>query len=69
LTIPTNLQVKVFTAAFRVVIERKFPNQTPGVPLSIDPIDQWGTPLASGLYYVVVQTPIGKTVGKLLILR
>lgn len=69
LTIPTDLKVKVFTSAFRVVIDRKFPSQSPGVSVSFDPIDQWGTPLASGLYYVVVQTPIGKTVGKLLILR
>jgi hypothetical protein len=35
------------------------------LPLS----DRNGKPLANGLYYVLIQTPFGKSVEKLLVLR
>ncbi|HVZ79369.1 MAG TPA: glycoside hydrolase family 9 protein [bacterium] len=69
LNAPTDVQVRVFTTAFRLVAEKNIHNMTPGSLVKLDPMDQWGSPLASGLYYVVVKTPTGKTVGKILILR
>jgi len=61
------VDIKVFTTAFRKVIEQK---QVPasGV-ISIELKDKSGTPMADGLYYVVIQTSQGRFVSKLLILR
>jgi hypothetical protein len=69
LTAPANVKVQIFTTAFRKVQEKNYPNQPVGIPISITLTDREGIPLASGLYYVVVTTPQGRTIGKLLILR
>lgn len=73
--------VQVYTVAFRKVQETKLTAGSPGVTASLVggvathwrlPVptnDNWGTPLASGLYYVVVTHPTGRTFGKMLIER
>lgn len=69
LTVPGDVKVKVFTTAFRKVQDKTYPDQPVGVPVSLALTDREGTPLASGLYYVVVTWPQGRAIGKLLILR
>jgi hypothetical protein len=65
-----SVNIKVFTTAFRKVAEQTYSQVPAGVStLSIDLKDKTGVPLANGLYYVVVRTPAGRTIAKLLILR
>jgi hypothetical protein len=72
----SNVTVQIFTIAFRKVQEIPFTN-VPAGTVSFSLTDRYGTPLASGLYYVVITTtPSGATgqspkrsVGKLLLLR
>ena len=64
------VEVKVFTSAFRLVQETLVKNPTAGlnrVPVELE--DKWGQPLANGLYYIVAQWPEGRAVTRLLILR
>lgn len=61
--------MQIFTTAFRKVKEEFFPQQPVGIPVSINLTDNPGVPLASGLYYVVVNTNGSRFIGKLLILR
>jgi FlgD Ig-like domain len=66
----SQVQVKLFTTAFRRVRETSLGAEPAGffqVPLTLR--DDRGTPLANGLYYVVVSTPRGFSVARLLILR
>jgi hypothetical protein len=65
----SDVKVRIFTLAFRKVQEYTQPQVPAGTDVPISLIDKWGKPLASGLYYVVVQTSQGRTIGKLLILR
>lgn len=69
LTAPSDVKVVIFTAAFRKVQERFFPQVPAGASISLEVSDRWGTPLASGLYYVVVQSSQGRNICKLLVLR
>jgi hypothetical protein len=60
--------IQVFTTAFRRV--NWFSQPEAGGSVETLPLtDHWGHPLADGLYYVVVESPAGKSVLKLLILR
>ena len=60
--------IQVFTTAFRRV--NWFSQPEAGGSVETLPLtDRWGHPLADGLYYVVVQSPAGKSILKLLILR
>jgi hypothetical protein len=61
--------VKVYTVAFRLVQERTYDNIPSGTSVPLELTDRWGTPLASGFYYVVVETNAGRSIGKLLVLR
>jgi hypothetical protein len=77
------LTVQIFTVAFRKVQDNVVSTSSPGVqaslsagtaaktwyvPLSLN--DKWGTPLASGLYYVLISNHSGyRSVSKLLLLR
>ena len=64
-----DVTVQVFTTAFRKVQENSYPATTYG-PLKILMRDDWGNPLASGLYYVVVNVDgHQRSVAKLLLLR
>lgn len=40
-----------------------------GAVWDVDLTDNWGTPLANGLYYLVIERPEGRVIEKLLILR
>ncbi len=65
---PSDVKVEIFTTAFRKVQEMDYTGIAYGA-LTVIPQDNWGSPLASGLYYVVVYTKSGRSVGKILILR
>jgi hypothetical protein len=60
--------VTVFTTAFRRVNEFSV-TQAGGSDVSLPLSDRNGKPLANGLYYVLIQTPSGKSIEKLLVLR
>jgi hypothetical protein len=65
----SDVRVKIFTLAFRKVQDNTYRQLPSGTDVSLSLTDKWGKPLASGLYYVVVQTSQGRSIGKLLILR
>ena len=60
--------VQVFTTAFRMVNEFTV-NEAGGSKAPLPLTDRSNNPLANGLYYVAVQTPAGKSILKLLVLR
>jgi hypothetical protein len=65
-----DVSISVFTTAFRKVNEVDYGAQPAGkVTLPLVTQDKWGKPLANGLYYLVVKTPAGRSVGKLIVLR
>jgi hypothetical protein len=61
--------LKVFTTAFRMVNTIPYDSQAGGSNISLPLTDRNNQPLANGLYYVVVKSPAGKSILKLLILR
>jgi hypothetical protein len=70
----SDVKVQLYTVAFRKVFEKKYPGQAAGQDCLISNrsgqlVDTWGNPLSSGLYYVVVTTNSGRTIGKMLVLR
>jgi hypothetical protein len=65
----SNVRVEVFTLAFRKVGDKTFTNIPSGQAVTLTLIDRWGSPLANGVYYLVVTTSKGRFVGKLLIQR
>jgi hypothetical protein len=69
LTVPSDVRVAIFTVAFRKVQETTFSQAPVGAVLTIEPMDKWGTPLASGVYYVVAVTPQNHYTLKLLLIR
>ncbi len=64
-----NVRVEIFTLAFRKVQEETFVNVPSGVAVTVQLTDKWGRPLANGLYYLVVKTNGGQSIGKLLIIK
>jgi hypothetical protein len=69
-TAAAEVDLKVFTTAFREVNQTAFYNVSAGwVYLPLTLTDKKGSPLANGVYYVLVATRQGHAVGKLLILR
>ncbi|MGH7740065.1 MAG: hypothetical protein ACREL1_07965 [bacterium] len=69
LSSPEQVEVKLFTTAFRKVRDIRDQRVVPGQEIIFDPVDDWGSPLANGLYYVVVYTPQRRIILKLLVLR
>lgn len=65
----SDVRVRIFTTAFRKVLETTFPNVPSGATVTVLLTDRFGNPLANGLYYGVVQTSQGRSVSKLLVLR
>ena len=70
-----DVKVRIYTLAFRKVLEQNFP-QIPLEPVALPLTDNGGSPLASGLYYVVVTVDSAgagqaslRSVAKLLLLR
>jgi hypothetical protein len=53
-----------------MVKEETFQNLSAGPDdLSLTLTDKWGRELTNGLYYILIDTPVGKAKTKLLILR
>jgi hypothetical protein len=65
----SNVRIEIFTAAFRKVQDETFTNIPSGTAVTITLADRMGSPLANGVYYLVVTTSKGRTIGKLLIQR
>ena len=65
----SDVNVKIFTVAFRKVKEQNYSNIPSGQAVPLELTDRWGTPLASGMYYVMVNTNGGRSFGKLLVQR
>ena len=66
----SQVTIKLFTTSFRMIKEITLNNVPAGlVQTQLDIKDNAGIPLANGLYYVVVTTPQGRAVGKLLVSR
>jgi hypothetical protein len=69
LTGVSDVKVQVFTVAFRKVHEENFGGVLPNGSVLLALKDSRDKPLANGLYYVVVESEIGRSIGKLLIMR
>ncbi len=65
----SNVQVEIYTIAFRLVQDEIFWNVPSGKPVTVELTDKRGTPLADGVYYVVVIVDGHRSIGKLLIVR
>lgn len=64
-----DVRIEVFTLSFRKVLDENERGLAPGTAVKIELVDQWGHPLADGLYYVVVTINGKHSTAKLLILR
>ena len=63
-------KIRIFTVAYRKVMEAQIQQVPTGGNLSFPLKDDWGTPLANGLYFLVVDKPNGvRSIESLLILR
>jgi len=60
---------KIFTVVDRKVLDKDIPQVPIGTDFSLELKDNWGVPLANGLYYLVIDGVQGRSIGKLLILR
>jgi hypothetical protein len=66
----STVDFSLFTTAFRKVNELSYSNLPAGTATLALPLTyRDGVPLANGLYYLVVKTPQGRSLGKLVILR
>ena len=63
-----DVKIQLFTTAFRKVKET-IDRSVPYGPLKFELMDDWDHPLASGLYYVVIEVGNHRSVMKLLLLR
>jgi hypothetical protein len=63
------VHLKIFTLAFRKVVDRDVTQWNQGVNGVLNLTDDWGRPLANGLYYLVIDRMEGRTIGKILILQ
>ena len=64
-----NIEVEIFTSAFRKIQDETFYGVSAGSPLTVELTDRWGKPLANGLYYVAVVIDGKRSIAKLLIIR
>jgi hypothetical protein len=63
-------QIKIYTTVDRRVKNVTYSLLPAGMNnIQVELKDDWGTPLANGLYYVLVTTPDQKFIKKLLILK
>lgn len=65
----SDVQVEIFTLAFRMVQDETFHSVPSGMPVTVELTDKSGAPLANGLYYIVVTVDGHRSVGKLLLIR
>ncbi|HTC21129.1 MAG TPA: hypothetical protein VK859_09795, partial [bacterium] len=64
-----DVRIEIFTLGFRKVQDHIYSNIPDGTPVVVELVDRFGTPLANGLYYVVVTVDGHRSIAKLLILR
>jgi hypothetical protein len=65
----SNVRVEIFTTAFRKLQDMTFFNIPSGQAVDITLADRFGSPLANGVYYIVVTTSRGRAIGKLMVIR
>jgi hypothetical protein len=65
----SDVQVEIFTIVFREVQNEIFRSIPSGVAVKVELTDRQGTPLANGLYYIVVIVDGHRSIGKLLVIR
>jgi hypothetical protein len=65
----SDIKVKVLTVGFRKVREQTFPAVPPGGTVTLPLRDGRNTAFGNGLYYVLIETPQGRFVEKLIVLR
>jgi hypothetical protein len=64
------VKVEIYTVAYRKVFNHTYELTYGNDVVLYAPItDNWNNPLASGVYYVVVTTNNGRSIGKMLVLR
>jgi len=66
---PSTVKVQLYTASFKLVLTKDFPNTLSGAAVDLALVDTWGQPLGNGLYYVVVTVGGSKATGKLVLSR
>jgi hypothetical protein len=64
----SDVSVKVYTVAFRLVREQPSQNVPAGRDVTVELKDKTGKPLASGLYYVVVTVDGNTLTAKMMVL-
>ena len=64
-----DVRVEILTSNFRKVEDRTFLQVPSGMAVTVELKDRWGSPLADGLYYVVVKVDGGRFISKLMVLR
>lgn len=65
----SNVRVEIYTVAFRKVLDETFDSVPSGTAVVVTLTSRGGNSLSNGLYYGVVTTHSGRTLGKLLVLR
>jgi hypothetical protein len=65
----SDVRIELFTVAFRKIQDITRKDIPSGVSVSINLTDRKGQSLARGIYYVVVTTNAGRSIGKLLLLQ
>lgn len=68
-TWPANLKIQIYSLGFRKVREVELRQVQPETPVTLDLFDKNGVSLANGFYYVMVTSPQGKFMLKLIILH
>jgi hypothetical protein len=64
---PSDIRVQVYTPTFKLVLTKNYPSVPTGTALSLDLVDDWGEPLAGGLYYLVVTVQGKRGTAKLVV--
>jgi hypothetical protein len=65
----SNVRVEIFTLGFRKIIDLTFNSLLAGKAIPLELVGRAGSPLANGVYYVVVTFNEMHSTGKLLVLR
>jgi flagellar hook assembly protein FlgD len=64
------VRIEIFTLSFRKIDEIDLTNASAGIKdVAYNLTDRKGSPLANGLYYVIVVDSNGRAIGKLLVMR
>jgi len=66
---PSNVSIKIFTIAFRLVATQTQTQQPVGVDIVVPLIDKSGVALANGLYYFVIEANNQRWIKKVLVIR